>query len=100
MARLNSQVAPCQENYVLNSKQCTEVGGVGTCKSIATEETFKNTRECITQPDQALQDFDNLKNYLNAQHHFIEAMIEDLNGFNGNTPRVNVKLNFLYIQVR
>lgn len=89
LSNLNTKVNACQEEWVLNSQNCTSVQTGNLCRSVSTTDTFDKNRDCISSKQEAQDSFDKMKNYLQGQAIMMNKMILDLSGGQETSPRQN-----------
>ena len=86
LTKLNTNVSSCQEQWVLNSQNCTSIQTGNLCRSVSTTDLFEKNRECIASKQEAQDSFDQMKNYLQGQGILMNKMILDLTGGQETSP--------------
>ena len=86
LTKLNTNVSTCQEQWVLNSQNCTSIQTGNLCRSVSTTDIFEKNRECIASKQEAQDSFDQMKNYLQGQGILMNKMILDLTGGQETSP--------------
>ena len=87
LTNLNEKVTGCNEQWVLNSQNCTSIKTGYQCQSVSTTENFGKDRSCVTDKEASQESFDILKNYLQGQSIMMEKMILELRGAAETTPK-------------